>query len=103
MEWICEAVRDVWSKVQNLSALCLLLRMVILLKISGVANVSKREFTMHSWQRSSLDITLRVISNQSSKGRCVTWSGMVLNLNTEVFRDTYRRDCSVCLMKMIVV
>ena len=77
-------MRDVRSKVKNLSALCLLLRTVILLKISGVANVSKSEFTLRSWQRSSLDITLRVISHKSSKGRCVMWSGMTLKAR----RDT---------------
>jgi hypothetical protein len=80
MDRICEAMRDVRSKVQNLSALCLLLRTVILLKISGVANVSKSEFTLRSWQRPSLDMTLRVISDKSSKGRFVMWyaSGMTL-------------------------
>jgi hypothetical protein len=64
--------------VQNISVLSvLLLRTVILLKISGVANVSKSEFTLRSWQRSFLD-TLRVISNKSSRGRFIMLSGMAL-------------------------
>jgi hypothetical protein len=79
MDRICEAMRDVRSKAQNPSALFLLLPTVILLKISGVANVSKREFTPRNWQRSPLDITLRVISDKSSKGRFVMWGGMTLN------------------------
>ena len=54
----------------------------MLLKISGVANVSKSEFTLRSWQRSSLDITLRVISHKSSTRKFVMWSG--ITLNTEV-------------------
>ena len=62
----------------------------MLLNISGVANVSKSEFTLRSWQRSSLDITLRVISHKSSKGRFVMWTG--ITLNTDV--GPYRGDCS---------
>ena len=80
-------MRDVRNKVQNLSALCLLLRTMILLKISGVANVSKSEFTLRNWQRSSLDITLRVISDKSSKGRFVVWSDMTLKARRD--RDCY--------------
>ena len=73
-------MQDARSKDQNLPALCLLLRTVIQLKISGIANVSKSEFTL---RRSSLDITLGVISDKSSKGRLVMWSGMAAQ-NTEV-------------------
>lgn len=93
MDWICEVMRDGKNKVQNLSTLCLLLRTTILLKILGVANVSKSEFTLRSWQRSSLDVTLRVISDKSSKGRIVIRGSMMLNT---VVPDTYRRDCSIC-------
>jgi hypothetical protein len=90
MDRICEAMRDVRSKVQNLSALCLLLRTVILLKISGVANVSKSEFTLRSWQRSSLDITLRVISDKSSKGRFVVWCASGMTLEAKSLRESNR-------------
>jgi hypothetical protein len=38
-------------------------------KTAGVANILKVEFTLRSWQRSFLDVTLSVISDQSSKGR----------------------------------
>ena len=93
MDWICEVMRDGKNKVQNLSTLCLLLRTTILLKILGVANVSKSEFTLRSWQRSSLDVTLRVISDKSSKGRIVIRGSMMLNT---VIPDTNRRYCSVC-------
>jgi hypothetical protein len=62
--------------VQNLSALSISLRTVILLKISGVANVSKSEFTLRNWKRSFLDITLRVISDQSSSGSLMVLSAM---------------------------
>jgi len=44
-------------------------------KSAGVANILKVEFTLRSWQRSFLDITLRAISDQSSKGSFVK-SGM---------------------------
>jgi hypothetical protein len=64
--------------VQNLSVLFALLQTVILLKISGVANVSKNKFTLRSWQRSFLDITLRVISDKSSGGKFRMLSGMAL-------------------------
>jgi hypothetical protein len=73
---------------------------VILLKISGVANVSKSEFTLRSWQRSSLDITLRVISDKSSKGRFVMWSGMTLNM--AVVPEILIEETASVLMKMMV-
>jgi hypothetical protein len=73
---------------------------VILLKISGVANVSKSEFTLRSWQRSSLDIILRVISDKSSKGRFVMWSGMTLNM--AVVPEILIEETASVLMKMMV-
>jgi hypothetical protein len=93
-------MRDVRSKFQNLSALCLLLRTVILLNIFGVANVTKSEFTLRSWQRSSLDITLRVISDKSSKGRFVMWcaSGMTL---AGVVIDGYASGRGAVISKLV--
>jgi hypothetical protein len=93
-------MRDVRSKDQNPSALCLLLRTMILLKISGVANVSKSEFTLRSWQRSSLDITLRIISDKSSKGRFVMLGGMALN--SAVVPEILIEETPSALVKMAV-
>jgi hypothetical protein len=73
---------------------------VILLKILGVANVSKREFTLRSWQRSSLDITLHVISNKSSKGRFVMWSSMMMNTAVVPLAERIIKETD--LKKMIV-
>jgi hypothetical protein len=73
---------------------------MIPLEISGIANVSKREFTLRSRQRSFLDITLRVISNKSSKGRFVIWSGMTLN--TAVASEILIEETASVLMKMII-
>ena len=67
-----------WPKILGPSVLSILFRTVILLKISSVVNVSKSEFTLRkqrNWQRSFLDITLRVISDQSSIGRFMVMSG----------------------------
>jgi hypothetical protein len=72
--------------------------MVILLKISGVANVSKSEFTLRSRQRSSFNITLRVIFNKSSEGRFVMWGGMTLN--TAVLPEILIEETASALMKM---
>lgn len=63
---------------QKFSVLSILLRTVILLKVSDVANASKSELTLRSWQRSFLDITLRIISDKSSKGMSSMLSGMAL-------------------------
>ena len=73
---------------------------MILLKILGVANVSKREFTLRSWQRSSLDITLHVISNKSSKGRFVIWSGTILNTAVVPLAEKFIKETA--LKKIIV-
>lgn len=51
---------------------------MILLKTVGVANVLKVEFTLRNWQRSSLDVTLRVISDKSSKGSLVILRDMTM-------------------------
>jgi hypothetical protein len=64
--------------LQSISKLFILLRTVMLLKISGVASVSKSKFTLRSRQRSFLDITLRVISDRSSEGKFRMLSGMAL-------------------------
>jgi hypothetical protein len=64
---------------QKLSVLSILLRTVMILKISGFATASKSEFTLRSWKRSFLDITLRAISDKSSKGMSATLSGMALD------------------------
>ena len=77
-------MQGVVSKVQNLSALGTSLPTVILLKTAGVANVLKIEFTLRSLQRSSLDTTLRVISDKSSTGSFVMMDDMTLNAALEI-------------------
>lgn len=77
-------MQGVVSKVQNLSALGTSLPKVILLKTVGVANVLKIEFTLRSLQRSSLDTTLRVISDKSSTGSFVMMDDMTLNAALEI-------------------
>ena len=51
----------------------------MLLKISGVANLLKNKFTLRSWQGLSVDMTSRIISYKSSRGRFSTLSGMPLS------------------------